>query len=100
MQTDRMNLSKQQLETFIKSLSRALIQPDIGRLDRMANSYLRKELICDDDAKYLFSILRSFRPQDSKYDIAALEESINLSRDRHKPRISLWRLSNYFKKNR
>ena len=100
MQTDRMNLSRQQLETFIKSLSRALILPDIGRLDRMANSYLRKELICEDDAEYLFSILRSVRPQDSKYDTEALEDSINLSRDRYKPRVSLWRLSNYFKKNR
>ena len=97
LQTDTLRLSKQQLETFIRSLSRALIQPDIGRFDRIANNYMRKELICEDDAKYLFSVLRSVRPDYPVSDEGEFSRPVRGAIEQSKLSAGLWRLARLFK---
>lgn len=80
-----LTFSPAQLETLVKSLSYALLQPDIGRLERIADGYIKNEPLWDEDAEYLFAVLHRLRPNDPKYTPENFEnESVaKIGRRRH-----------------
>lgn len=59
--------SQAQLEVYVRSLANAVVQPDIGRLERMLASHERKEPIQRSDAAYLASVLQLLRPENEDY---------------------------------
>lgn len=63
----RYTFSRAQLEVYVKSIAGSLIQPDIGRLERMISRHDAGAPIDRSDAAYLASVLQLLRPENEDY---------------------------------